>query len=132
MYSMNTQSTATCVLISSNMKVYYRPVEPVIMTNGINKDVCGSKLPLTKFLAYLVHCVCFCHLLNTQYCYLCPNFLQYTNRGIIFLCPNGRYNLPICSPSLTSHLTPLYTPLSAHTPSQTPHTHLPPSYMCYS
>ena len=40
-----------------------------------SKGACGTKLLPTTVLAYPVDCarVCFCHLLNTQHCCLCPN-----------------------------------------------------------
>ena len=47
--------------------------------NGINKDVSGARLLPKTVSTYPVDWVCFCHLLKTQHC---------------CLCPNGRYNQP--------------------------------------
>ena len=49
---------------------------------GFNKGACGTKLLPMTVLAYAVDCVCFCHLLDTQHC---------------CLCPNGQYNPPPAS-----------------------------------
>ena len=58
------------------------------------KDVCDAKLfPMTT-LAYPIYCVCFCHLLRTQHC---------------CLCPNGRYNLLLTAhPPLSLIQPPLH------------------------
>ena len=65
--------------------------------NGINKDVCGTKLQPTTVLVYPVDCDCLCHLLNTQYCCL---FLS------------GSLNLP---PALHPHPpNPLHPPTPYH------------------
>ena len=72
-------------------------VEPV---NSINKDVSGDRLLPTTVSTYPVEWVCFCHLLKTQNC---------------CLCPNGRHN-----PSPGAHpLPPLITstPTTHHFPS---------------
>ena len=45
------------------------PLGPV---NGINKDVSGTILLPTTVSTYPMDWVCFCHLLNTQHCCLCP------------------------------------------------------------
>ena len=45
------------------------PLGPV---NGINKDVSGTRLLPTTVSTYPMDWVCFCHLLNTQHCCLCP------------------------------------------------------------
>ena len=50
--------------------------------NGINKDVYSVKLLQTTVLPYPVDCVCFCDLLKTQHC---------------CLCPNGSYNPPLAA-----------------------------------
>ena len=39
---------------------------------GINKDVCGAKLLPKTVSVYVMNCICFCHLVNTQYRCLCP------------------------------------------------------------
>ena len=44
--------------------------------------MCGARLLLTTVSTYLVDWVCFCHLIKTQYC---------------CLCPSGRYNLPLAT-----------------------------------
>ena len=54
-------------------------MEPVI---GINKDVSGAWLLPMTISTYPVDWVCFCHLLKTQHC---------------CLCPNGRYNPPLAT-----------------------------------
>ena len=54
-------------------------VEPA---NGINKDVIGATLLPMIVLTYPIDWVCFCHLLKTQHC---------------CLCPIGRYNLPLAT-----------------------------------
>ena len=81
-------------------------VEPL---RSFNKGACGTKLLPMIVLAYPVDCVCFCHLLNTQHC---------------CLCPNGRYNPP---PS--SH--PLHPPLAHPSPyTRHPLIHATP-YTCH-
>ena len=54
---------------SQTMKVHYRLVEPV---NGIIKGVCDAELLPITVSAYLMDCVCFCHLMKTQHCCLWP------------------------------------------------------------
>ena len=58
---------------------FCQPVRPLSCTvgslgpvNGINKDVSGTRLLPTTVLTYPMDWVCFCHLLNTQHCCLCP------------------------------------------------------------
>ena len=55
------------------------PVRPLRCTtgslgpvNGINKDVSSTRLLPTTVSTYPVNWICFCHLLKTQYCCLCP------------------------------------------------------------
>ena len=74
------------------MKVHYRVCACADM-GGINKDVCAWCQ--TAANNCLVNCVCFCHLVKAQDCYLCS-------------C--GRYNLPLAahhSPSTYTHLLEL-------------------------
>ena len=62
------------------------PIKPLRCTagslgpvNGINEDVSGARLLPTTVSTYPVDWVCFCHLLKTQHC---------------CLCPSGSFNLP--------------------------------------
>ena len=71
-------------LITDPIKPQRCTKEPVWPLDGINKDVCGTKLLLTTTSVYPVDCVCICPLLKTQYhC----------------LCPNGRCNPPLATPT---------------------------------
>ena len=74
------------------------PVEPV---NGINKDVCDTKLYPTAVLVYPVDCDCLCHLLDTQYCCL------YLNGS---LNPPSAAHPPLPPPTPSHPPTPLYVP----------------------
>ena len=68
-------------------------MEPV---NGINKDVSGTRLLPMTVSTYPVDWICFCHLLKTLHC---------------CLCPSGRYNLPLAThppPPPTPPLTPAH------------------------
>lgn len=46
---------------------------PVLPLGGTNREPCGSKPLPTTVSAYPVDCVCFCGILKTQDCCLCPN-----------------------------------------------------------
>ena len=65
-------------------------VQPV---NGINKDVSSARLLTTTVSTYPLDSICFCHLVKTQHC---------------SLCPNGGYN-PRPATTHPIHLTPCHS-----------------------
>ena len=84
-------------LFADHVKPWKCTTKPVKPVNSIIKNVSGAKMLPTTVLAYHqpVDCVCFCHPLKTQHCYLGTN---------------GKYNLP-----LTTHSPPVPTPsLKSH------------------
>ena len=63
--------------------------------NDINKDMSGTRLLPTTVSTYPVDWVCFCHLLKTQHCCLCPSG-RYTRLRLPTCLhhPPTSYNMP--------------------------------------
>ena len=60
-------------LFTNPVKLPWCTTESLGPVIGINKDVSGARLLPTTVSTYPEDWVCFCHVLKTRYCCLCPN-----------------------------------------------------------